>query len=121
MREDRFQLLEAFPLLKKEAGAAAAVRLSGDERFLYISLRGTDQIAVLYVGGERMELVERVSSQGEHPRDFILSEDGQFLLAVNRNRGGLVSMKRDLKSGKIVKITGQAEIPEGVSVILEEI
>ena len=30
-------------------------------------------------------------------------------------------MKRDLKSGKIVKITGQAEIPEGVSVILEEI
>ena len=68
-----------------------------------------------------MELVERVSSQGEHPRDFILSEDGQFLLAVNRNRGGLVSMKRDLKSGKIVKITGQAEIPEGVSVILEEI
>ena len=67
VREDKFQLLEAFPLLKKEAGAAAAVRLSGDERFLYISLRGTNQIAVLYVGGERMELVERVSSRENIP------------------------------------------------------
>ena len=59
-----------------------------------------------------------VSSQGEHPRDFILSSDGQFVLTVNRSRGGLVSMKRDLNSGKIVKITGQTDIPQGVSVIL---
>ena len=66
-----------------------------------------------------MELVERVSSQGEHPRDFIRSKDGQFLLTVNRNCGGIVSMKRDLDSGKIVKITGRAEISQGVSVILE--
>ncbi|MFR2649559.1 MAG: beta-propeller fold lactonase family protein, partial [Blautia coccoides] len=112
-------LPDMLPVLEREACAAAAVRLSDDERFLYISLRGADQIAVLKVDGEHMELVERVSSQGEHPRDFILSKDGQFLLTVNRNCGGLVSMKRDLDSGKIVKITGRAEISQGVSVILE--
>ena len=118
VKEDKFQLKETFPLLQREEGAAAAVRLSGDERFLYISLRGADQIAVLAVEGEHLKLVERVSSQGEHPRDFILSSDGQFVLTVNRSRGGLVSMKRDLNSGKIVKITGQTDIPQGVSVIL---
>lgn len=118
VQDDKFQLTETFPLLKRDAGAAAAVRLSNDERFLYISLRGADQIAVLAVEGEQLELVERVPSQGEHPRDFILSRDGQFLLAVNRNRGGLVSMKRDTDSGKIMKITGQTDIPQGVSVIL---
>ena len=112
-------LPDMLPVLEREACAAAAVRLSDDERFLYISLRGADQIAVLKVDGEHMELVERVSSQGEHPRDFILSKDGQFLLTVNRNCGGLVSMKRDLDSGKIVKITGRAEISQGVSVIPE--
>lgn len=118
VKEDKFQLKETFPLLQREAGAAAAVRLSGDERFLYISLRGADQIAVLAVEAEHLNLVERVSSQGEHPRDFILSSDGQFVLTVNRSRGGLVSMKRDLNSGKIVKIIGQTDIPQGVSVTL---
>lgn len=118
VKEDKFQLMETFPLLKRDAGAAAAVRLSNDERFLYISLRGADQIAVLEADGEHLELVEYVPSQGEHPRDFILSRDGRFILAVNRNRGGLVSMKRDPGSGKIMKITGQTDIPQGVSVIL---
>ena len=50
----------------------AAVRLSHDQQFLYVSNRGHDSIAIFKVldNGQHLELVTITESGGQFPRDF---------------------------------------------------
>jgi 6-phosphogluconolactonase (cycloisomerase 2 family) len=52
-----------------ELNAPSGLVLSPDERFLYVGNRGHDTISVLRVEGDRLSLVEEVSSGGE-PREL---------------------------------------------------
>lgn len=102
-----------------ESPAGAAIRLTKEEKFLYISVRGLNQIAVFDVGGDRVRAIQHVPSGGDHPRDFILSRDERFVLAAHRFEGGIVSMERDAKSGLIKRVVHRVSMPQGVALILE--
>jgi len=102
-----------------ESAASAAIRLSRDERFLYISVRFRDQLIVVDVSGPEARIVQRTSCGGEHPRDFILSPDERHVIVANRTRGGIVAFERDGESGHIGVETGRIPLAEGVSVALE--
>lgn len=121
-----FELTESLSLLPEgfeESGgkaASAAVRLTADERFLYVSVRDADLLAVLAVSGERAELIQHVPCGGKHPRDMILSGDERFLLVVNRFEGGIVSMERDPQSGLLGQVRHRVPMREGVALALEE-
>lgn len=119
-----FSLIQTLSLTGEEAGgsenraAAAAIRLTRDERFIYISVRGQDFLAVVDVSRNKAELIQRVSSGGQHPRDFILSGNEHYVLIANRHQGGIVSFERDPVSGMIVREAGRISMPEGVALIL---
>lgn len=121
-----FELTESLSLLPdgfKESGgkaASAAVRLTADERFLYVSVRDADLLAVLDVSGERAKLIQHVPCGGKHPRDMILSGDERFLLVVNRFEGGIVSMERDPRSGLLGGIRHRVSMREGVALAFGE-
>ena len=104
----------AFP-----GSTAAAIRLSADERFLYVSVRGANQLAVLAVEGERLALLQLTGSGGDHPRDIALSPDGRLLLAANRFSGELVSFAVDTGSGLIGKELCRVPAPEAVSILFD--
>lgn len=116
-----FTLYKSLPLLPEgeNGGAAAAVRLTGDGSFLYLSVRGPDLLVCLDVRGEEPALVQYTKSGGIHPRDFILSQDERFLLAANRQEGGLVCWERDGKSGRIRSEVSRIKQPECVALALE--
>lgn len=116
-----FTLVRSIPLLTEDNmgnAAAAAVRLSKDERFLYISVRGANCLCVLDVSGDQAAVIQRCSCGGEHPRDFVLSSDEKFLLVVNRYEGGIVCMDRDPRSGKLGSPRHSVPMSEGVAVVL---
>ena len=117
-----FTLVQSVPVLAGDGcgveAAAAAVRLTKDERFIYISVRGVNCLCVLDVSGDRAAVIQRCPCGGIHPRDFVLSEDERFLLVVNRLEGGLVSMERDPHSGKLSGPRHTVPITGGVSVAL---
>ncbi len=118
------QALSVLPESEKEGmedAASAAVRLTKDERFLYVSVRGRELLAVIDVSQKEAAVIQHVSCGGRHPRDFILSENERFLITVNRFEGGMVSMERDCNSGKIKDVVSRSAMPEGVSVVLEEV
>lgn len=120
--EERFLPEGQFPILPGQGGAAdetAAIRLSPDERFLYVSTRGADVITVFHVAGTRLELVQQTGSGGKHPRDFVLTVDGRFLLVANRFEGGIISFLRDPDTGRIGEIRGRAALPQVVALVLE--
>lgn len=98
--------------------AAAAVRLSKDGRFLYVSVRGTNNLTVFDVSGDEAVVVQYISSGGVHPRDFILSEDERYLLVVNRFEGGIVSFKREKDNGTLIDTGYSTCMQEGVSLVI---
>lgn len=102
------------------APTSAAIRLAPDERYLYISTRGADVITAFRIKGNGAEMIQQVKSGGKHPRDIALSGDGRFILAVNRDEGGMVVFKRDGKSGLIGEKTAQADVAQAVSIVLDE-
>lgn len=117
-----FRLFQRVPLLVSPDSArdeAAAIRLSPDHRFLYISVRGADQIVVLERRNGKLQVIQRIPSGGEHPRDIALSPDGRWLLAANRFSGDLVSFPRDSATGRLGAACGHTIIHQGVSIVFD--
>lgn len=115
-----FSLLHADALLPPGANSgSAAIRLSPDERFLYVSTRGADLITVFRVDGDRPELVQQTSSGGSHPRDFLIAADGRYLLVVNRTSNDLSSFPLNDETGHLEEIRDAVPVFEGVGIALE--
>lgn len=120
-----FQLQHVYSLLPegaiyKEPPASAAIRLSADERFLYVSTRFAEIISVFAVERGGLRLIQQTDCGGIHPRDIALTPDGSFLLAVNRTRGGLVSFRVDPESGRLTGPCSSVPAPEAVSVVFAQ-
>ena len=83
------KLVSAQPLLEQNdlPAAAAAIRLSPDEKFLYVSVRERNVICVFALAGITATKIQEAPCGGDHPRDLVLTPDGKFVLAVNRYPG----------------------------------
>lgn len=97
----------------------AAVRLSHDQKFLYISNRGHDSIAIFKLGdnGSTISLVDIVASGGAFPRDFNITGSDDFLVCAHQEGDyEVVVFKRDKVTGKLEKADDNKNAPEGVCV-----
>src|SRR5699024_950242 len=96
-----------------------SVRLSHDQKFLYISNRGHDSIAIFKLGdnGSTISLVDIVASGGAFPRDFNITESDDFLVCAHQEGDyEVVVFKRDKVTGKLEKADDHKNAPEGVCV-----
>lgn len=81
------------------ASQPSAIRLSGDERFVYVANRGIDTVGVLAVDGERLSLVQEIPTRGAWPRDLALI--GDHVYVANQHSGDVVVFDRDPASGRL--------------------
>ncbi|RGZ01288.1 beta-propeller fold lactonase family protein [Clostridium sp. AM58-1XD] len=102
----------------RENAASAAIRLTKDEAYLYISVRGADLLAVFEIREDKAAAIQHISCGGAHPRDFILSENEDFILTANRFGGGIACIERDRKSGLLKSVRHRIDMPEAVSLLL---
>jgi 6-phosphogluconolactonase len=101
-----------------DSGECAAVRLSRDERFLYVSTRGADVLTVFRLRDCAAERVRELPCGGRHPRDFDLTPDGRWLLCLNRDSDNLVSFPVDRETGLPGAPAGELKIPTGSGILL---
>ena len=92
----------------------AVIRLSDDEKFIYVSTRTKDVISVIELEDHKPTVIQTVSCGGKHPRDFVLL--GQYLLCANKNTNEVVSFKIN-DDGTLGKIVDRIEVPEVVALI----
>lgn len=97
---------------------SAAIRLSKDGTTLYCSTRSLNILSTIKVENESVEVIQCVDCGGNHPRDFILSKDNGYMIVANRLSNTLVSF--ELVDDRIGKQKSSIEIPEGVSIAMEE-
>lgn len=119
-RESVAQILDlADPRVFRDS-ATAAVRLSPDERFLYVSTRGADVLSVFSLSDGKAERIQQLPCGGKHPRDMILSPDGRFVLALCRYSNDLTCFARDAESGRIGGAVSKIEVHEGSGIVLAQ-
>jgi 6-phosphogluconolactonase (cycloisomerase 2 family) len=96
------------------AKAAGGLHLSADGRFLYVSNRGTANEIVVYAVGKddgQLTLLQRRSVEGDHPREFALDPDGNYLLVANQKSNQIVVLRRDPRKGTLGDTVQKLEQP----------
>jgi 6-phosphogluconolactonase len=116
-KDGSYSTIETVPLIPadyKKPNFPADIHISKDGRFLYVSNRGFNSIAIFAVdqGSGKLTIVAQESVKGENPRNFTLSPDEDYLLVANQTTQNIVSFKRDINSGKLTYTDQiQAHVP----------
>lgn len=85
----------------------ADIHISADGKFLYGSNRGHNSIAVFSISDEgKIDPIDTVSVEGDWPRNFALSPNGEYMLVANQKSNNITVFKIDTKTG-IPSYTGQ--------------
>ncbi|MGC9678113.1 lactonase family protein [Staphylococcus warneri] len=121
--DGRFKELERHLTIPEHFDGAtklAAVHLSHDQQFLYVSNRGHDSIAIYKVleNGAKLELVYIVKSGDEFPRDFNITESDDYLVCAHQEgQSKLTVFERDKEKGTLTLKDQSTQAPEGVCVM----
>ncbi len=100
---------------------AAAIRISKDGKFIYISNRGHDSIAVFKVLDDgKLELAQRISVFGSFPRDFNWDKAEKYLVVANQNTNNATLYRRNSETGNLTPIQKDISVPEATRVLFEE-
>lgn len=97
------QSVSSLPIGYDQPNTSADIHISGDGRFLYVSNRGVNAIAIFSVDSlnGKIEQIGQESTLGEMPRNFTLSPDDKYLLVANQKSENIVAFRRDAKTGKL--------------------
>ncbi|WP_456276000.1 lactonase family protein [Bacillus sp. AK128] len=112
------QSISTIPSSFTDNNQGAAIHVSSDGQFVYVSNRGHNSIAVLKVSQESGELtlVELTSTEGDWPRDFMLDPSEKYLVVANQETGNLVLYKRDEDTGRLKFTNSSLAVPYPVCV-----
>lgn len=113
------QTLKTIPADWTKHNGAAAIRISADSRFIYVTNRGYNSVTVFEVSedGQSLTEIQQIPSEGDFPRDAALDLSENFLLAVNQNTSNGTLYKRDSDSGKLTLVQKDIVAPESVNVV----
>ncbi len=112
------QVISTLPEGFVDFNGGAAIRISNDGKFLYVSNRGHNSLAVYSVSndGLNLNLIQHISVEGDFPRDFDLSPDQKFVCVANQNSDNLTLFERDINTGKLSLIQKEVHAPEIVCI-----
>ena len=103
-------LPEGFTLENK----GSAIKISNDNKYIYVSNRGQDAIVVFENTKDGLKQIQTISTFGKEPRDFDLSKDNKFALATNENSGTITVYRADATTGQLTVVDSEIIVPEAV-------
>jgi len=88
------------------------IKLSPDAKFLYVSNRGDNSLAIFRVLDDgRLERTGLVPTGGKFPRHFAITPCGRAVIASNQDSGNIRVFNRDVESGALEMTDEMFEIP----------
>ena len=100
--------------------STAEIQMDTAGRFLYVSNRGADSIAVYAVdpGKGRLTLRELVPALGQSPRNITIDPTGRYLFAANQYSNNVVIFSVDAQTGHLTPTGQQLHMDQPASVFL---
>ncbi len=96
---------------------AADIHSSIDGRYLYASLRGLNEIALIEVNEGKLKLLDTYSTGGKWPRSFRISDDNEYLFITNQHSNNVVALKVDQNDGTLGDPLAEVEIFRPTTVV----
>ncbi len=114
------QTLSTLPAdFKGENNSTAEIEVHPSGKFLYVSNRGHNSLAIFSIDPNKGTLTARghASTQGSTPRNFAIDPTGKLILAANQDSDTAVVFQIDQQTGQL-KSTGQTlQVPVPVCVL----
>lgn len=116
---NEIQTISTLPADFKETNNTAEIEVHPNGRFLYVSNRGHDSIAVFKVdtGSGKLSFVEHVSTQGSTPRNFAIDPSGKYMFAANQSTDNIVLFSVDGNTGRLTPTGDVLKVDAPVCVI----
>jgi 6-phosphogluconolactonase len=113
------QTTSTLPVGFKGENTTAEIALDAAGKFLYVSNRGDDTIAVFAVDPHNgtLSFVERVTTGGKTPRHFTLSPTGKWLLAANEDSNSITFFRVDPSNGRLTPTSQALQVASPVCVV----
>lgn len=107
----------------KGGTGAAAIKLSPDGNFLYLTDRVDANAISVYkiLKTGALELVEQQSTLGKGPRDFAIDPTGNYLLVGHQYTNDIVIFKRDIATGKLTDTGRRIQLCSPVGLLFTKI
>lgn len=107
----------------KGGTGAAAIKISPDGKFLYVTDRvDANNISVYKILKDgKIELVEQISTLGKGPRDFAIDPTGNYLLVGHQYTNNIIIFKRDKATGKLTDTGKKIELCSPVGLVFTKI
>jgi len=101
-----------------KGNSTAETQVHGTGKFVYVSNRGHDSIAIFEFAPSTGKLTAKghQSTGGKTPRNFCIDPTGGFILAANQGTGNVVIFKIDQATGALTPTGQKIEIPSPVCV-----
>jgi 6-phosphogluconolactonase len=107
------QTISALPADFKAVSTAAEIAVHPNGKFLYVTNRGRDSIAVFSIDQQTGNLtpIQDISSAGKTPRNFALDPTGRWLLVTNHGSNNAVVFKLDPATGLLTQSGDPVPVP----------
>jgi 6-phosphogluconolactonase len=99
--------------------SGADIHFSPDTKFLYVSIRGLNNIAIYSVNSQsgKLTFTGLEDGHGDHPRNFCVDRKGEYVFVENMRSNNIAVFRRDKKSGKMEFI--RQELIPGVACLIQ--
>jgi len=114
---------QTVPTLPREftgKNTTAEIEVDAGGKFLYVSNRGDDSIAVFAIDPHdgKLTLVERTPTRGKTPRQFTLDPTGKWMFAANQDSNTINLFAVDATSGRLTATSHSVQVPAPVCVVI---
>lgn len=119
-RNEKMNLLQTISIIAKNNGLAHAadIHMSPDGKFLYATNRTNYNEIILFkiLPDQTLERIANYSVKGIFPRNFMITQDGNFIFVANQKTNQIVVFQRDKKLGLLKDINFTIDIPSPVCI-----
>src|SRR5690606_3304489 len=99
----------------KGENIAADIHVDPSGRFLYMSNRGHNALAIFSIDKEGMiTLIGHQDTKGKTPRNFLIDPKGEFLWVANQDSNNIVTFRVNASTGKLTFVSDTPGIPSPV-------
>jgi 6-phosphogluconolactonase len=120
-RIEEIEIVGTLPEGETGRSTTAEIAVAPDGRFLYVSNRGHDSVAVFAVAQDsgRLSFFACEPTGGKRPRFFTLDPTGEFLYVANQDDDNIVAFGVDKPSGMLTRTVHEVRVgsPSAISFV----